>query len=287
MRCILEFLLPIRMYIRKRVQVGGVWAATTFLLALLVVALLDCGPFLCHLQLERMGKAPRRLFAPALLDEVFIHKLLISSPADGLIEIRTQFSAVHQLGYEIGLAGRPPASAGIFGHWLFAPRTSGQLALRHALFVVALIGGLLAVEFILALLFVRHRPSRQRPLCTWQTFKYVLMGSRTWALLVVGYVAAGLLLHGTLLAWRLEHWPRSVWQSTLIVLLVGVPVVLVGGVAAQAAAAVVALQDDRRCVKCGYFLIGLTEPRCPECGTEFDPKKLGVLAATQQEDGGP
>jgi len=28
------------------------------------------------------------------------------------------------------------------------------------------------------------------------------------------------------------------------------------------------------CVKCGYLLYGLSEPRCPECGTPFDPKLL-------------
>lgn len=25
------------------------------------------------------------------------------------------------------------------------------------------------------------------------------------------------------------------------------------------------------CVRCGYLLYGLSEPRCPECGTPFDP----------------
>ncbi len=29
-----------------------------------------------------------------------------------------------------------------------------------------------------------------------------------------------------------------------------------------------------RCERCGYNLTGLTEPRCPECGTPFDPKLL-------------
>lgn len=29
-----------------------------------------------------------------------------------------------------------------------------------------------------------------------------------------------------------------------------------------------------KCVACGYQLSGLIEPRCPECGTEFDPKRL-------------
>ncbi len=28
------------------------------------------------------------------------------------------------------------------------------------------------------------------------------------------------------------------------------------------------------CVRCGYLLRGLTEPRCPECGAPFDPKLL-------------
>lgn len=28
------------------------------------------------------------------------------------------------------------------------------------------------------------------------------------------------------------------------------------------------------CRKCGYNLRGLTEPRCPECSTEFDPSTL-------------
>jgi hypothetical protein len=28
------------------------------------------------------------------------------------------------------------------------------------------------------------------------------------------------------------------------------------------------------CLACGYNLTGLTEPRCPECGSEFDSSKL-------------
>jgi hypothetical protein len=31
--------------------------------------------------------------------------------------------------------------------------------------------------------------------------------------------------------------------------------------------------DEPRCEKCDYLLIGLSEPRCPECGTPFDPNR--------------
>jgi len=48
--------------------------------------------------------------------------------------------------------------------------------------------------------------------------------------------------------------------------------------ASDAARAVAAVQDDRRCTTCGYFLIGLTSARCPECGTPFDPAKLRATA---------
>ncbi len=35
-----------------------------------------------------------------------------------------------------------------------------------------------------------------------------------------------------------------------------------------------ATQDDAVCLQCGYQLRGLTEHRCPECGTPFDPRAL-------------
>jgi hypothetical protein len=35
--------------------------------------------------------------------------------------------------------------------------------------------------------------------------------------------------------------------------------------------------DPGVCARCGYSLFGLHEPRCPECGTSFDPKLLLTL----------
>lgn len=40
--------------------------------------------------------------------------------------------------------------------------------------------------------------------------------------------------------------------------------------------------DPRVCAGCGYLLIGLTEPRCPECGRRFDPALLPDLASGAQ-----
>ncbi len=34
------------------------------------------------------------------------------------------------------------------------------------------------------------------------------------------------------------------------------------------------VSEDRRCCECDYNLHGLNEPRCPECGTPFDPSWL-------------
>jgi uncharacterized paraquat-inducible protein A len=30
------------------------------------------------------------------------------------------------------------------------------------------------------------------------------------------------------------------------------------------------------CLRCGYNLTGLSEPRCPECGTSFDPHESAI-----------
>lgn len=37
-----------------------------------------------------------------------------------------------------------------------------------------------------------------------------------------------------------------------------------------------ALRRPWQCVNCGYLLYGLTEPRCPECGTPFDSAQMSL-----------
>jgi len=42
------------------------------------------------------------------------------------------------------------------------------------------------------------------------------------------------------------------------------------------------------CWECGYSLIGLSEPRCPECGTPFDPaeyERIDAALAGEDESG--
>jgi len=41
------------------------------------------------------------------------------------------------------------------------------------------------------------------------------------------------------------------------------------------------------CLKCGYNLRGLPEPRCPECGTPFDPSRLKKHEPPTGGDGDP
>lgn len=33
-------------------------------------------------------------------------------------------------------------------------------------------------------------------------------------------------------------------------------------------------RGEPRCRRCGYCLIGIVEPRCPECGNPFDPRNI-------------
>lgn len=47
-----------------------------------------------------------------------------------------------------------------------------------------------------------------------------------------------------------------------------------------------ALPDSAVCLKCGYLLRGLTEPRCPECGRAFDPRNPSTFRTSTRAHGG-
>jgi hypothetical protein len=40
--------------------------------------------------------------------------------------------------------------------------------------------------------------------------------------------------------------------------------------------------EGPRCQKCGYLLIGLPEPRCPECGTPFEKPEASDEVTTHE-----
>ena len=78
-----------------------------------------------------------------------------------------------------------------------------------------------------------------------------------------------------------DHRPPA-WRAYSVAVRASVPVWILCGFAALLLAIPAAWccwrvgirrrrRSTSRCVKCGYLLVGLPEPRCPECGTEFDP----------------
>ena len=156
------------------------------------------------------------------------------------------------------------------------------MVLRVSLTAVVLLGVIGAFELVVALIFVRKRPGRRRPLCTRQTFKYVLLGGQTWMFLVLAVEGISYLVE----RWQAGPSSGAATDTLAFVALVATlttVLVVSGATAVQAAQAVIVLQDDRRCEGCGYFLIGLTTPRCPECGRPFDPAKLAKLAVGSGE----
>ena len=53
--------------------------------------------------------------------------------------------------------------------------------------------------------------------------------------------------------------------TSMAVMFVGIPSILLGGVIAAVAFAITK-NDPLKCVGCGYSLVGLENDKCPECG---------------------
>ena len=74
---------------------------------------------------------------------------------------------------------------------------------------------------------------------------------------------------------RYVRWPRNVFVGLLdllCVLMIGIPLFKLERVCLRCGARFRSkrVRSYRVCWKCGYNLTGLTEPRCPECGTAFN-----------------
>ncbi len=159
---------------------------------------------------------------------------------------------------------------------------------QHQAYVAGVAGGTAALLMLAALptlvvsaIFVRHRPGRRRPKCTWQTLKFVLLGARTWTFWALAVTAGGQLLPRY--EKSITRLPSGEYLAALFptAALASLPLIS-GATAVLAAHAVISLQDDRRCFNCGYFLINLPHACCPECGRPFDPAKLGPAAIDQE-----
>lgn len=242
-----EWLFPIHKYIRHRREVSGV-AAVARLLACAVLL----GVAFAILSFYDFRRRPIRQVAPGLTSWGGTFQTVRSFPEPSRwqqwVEDFRDFVRMH---WDLLVAA--PFGALVWLALLVAP------------------------EFVVSLVFVRKRPGRRRPLCVWQTCKFVLLGSQTWMLLGLACVPFALLAQRV--GFEFDESAPDLHVAVGLALLVTLFLVILASTAVQAALAVIALQDDRRCNKCGYFLIGLTSSRCPECGTPFDPGKLGRLSA--------
>ena len=82
------------------------------------------------------------------------------------------------------------------------------------------------------------------------------------------------------------YWPKCYYSSPTsmgIELPLWIPMLVVG------VPTVLSWHRSRpvpgHCQKCGYNLAGLPEPRCPECGTEFDPPRSPAPEAGAEGNG--
>jgi hypothetical protein len=102
-----------------------------------------------------------------------------------------------------------------------------------------------------------------------------LLGRYWWAVGIgASHLAICIVFVAMVNVFRLS--PRSAYVPFLCV---GLPYLL-GVVGATIVAARRAPREERpwECEECGYLLVGLSEPRCPECGRGFDPGRWSGIA---------
>jgi len=103
-----------------------------------------------------------------------------------------------------------------------------------------------------------------------------VLGRYWWAVGVgASYLFVCIVFIAMVNAFRLS--PRVAYAPFLCA---GVPYVI-GLIAATVAMARREPRTERpwECEGCGYLLVGLNEPRCPECGRWFDPRRWEGMAA--------
>ncbi len=147
----------------------------------------------------------------------------------------------------------------VWGHWYLRDWVSYLLPAQYLLYGVILViarprawGGA-----TLVLLFVGHY------LC----IAFVLAGPYRYSNAFARFD----------IAWSHVPGAVAVWAASFVLAFVGAMWFMLGPDARR-----LRLGRGLCCRKCGYLLHGLTEPRCPECGTAFDP---GKSRATDERQG--
>ncbi len=125
-------------------------------------------------------------------------------------------------------------------------------------------------------MFVLAAP--QRPPFFRAACKFTALGCQTWLILCYLFIT---------LVNLLSRLPSGYAGEVLLLVAacVGIPI-LIAVLAFEIFSAVIAVHKSLACRKCGYLLIGLALPRCPECGTPFDPNKLAQLTVHVGESPG-
>jgi hypothetical protein len=84
-----------------------------------------------------------------------------------------------------------------------------------------------------------------------------------FVLLLPGPIILPLLVWGVLAIWRVPLAGSPWWIVAFVVAM--------GWLVRRGWNTAYAQAHGDRCVGCGYLLIGLPQPRCPECGRDFYP----------------
>ncbi len=147
------------------------------------------------------------------------------------------------------------------------------------------------IWLVVALRLGPFSPKRKSRAAFWKGTRILLLGLAAWMFLVVTLVGGAVVYWAKSLGaamgqsvpsvlreqlWRHDGLSRLLWH-----LMGWTAVVLVMLYAAHRLGPVIRRLEGK-CVRCGYMLRGLPEPRCPECGTPFNPADLEEDRARQE-----
>jgi hypothetical protein len=148
--------------------------------------------------------------------------------------------------------------------------------------------GLPQIRLMVVLRLGPLSPKRRSRAAFWKGARLILAGVGAYLLLMLALVAGALVYWARSIAPAIgQSVPSFLWEQLWSR---GDETALIWYLAPWAAAALAMLyvayslgslvrRLEGKCVRWGYLLRGLTEPRCPECGTPFNPADLEGASA--------